>query len=75
MKPKSAIAAVIDTFPAPRIETTPLSSTTATLVLELVQITSLFVALSGNTVAFNTIWSPTSQVRFSSFKDIDSTGV
>ena len=51
----SVVVAVIVAVPLPFDVTTPLLLTVATLVLLLVQVTDLFVALVGNTVAVSCV--------------------
>gem|GEM_PF-4059604 len=59
--PPSAVAAVISVGPVPTARTTPLPSTTATLVLPEAHETLWFVASDGDMVAFNCELRPTAR--------------
>ena len=58
--PPSAVFTVMVAVPAPAAFTFPLESTVATFALLLVQITDLFVALEGLTVAVRAALLPVS---------------
>ena len=65
--------AVIVAVPSPFAVTTPFESTVAIAVFELFQVTVLFVALLGDTVAFRVSFEPMSMVVEGLLRDTDAT--
>ena len=71
--PPSFVVAVIVAVPTPFAVIVPVLVTVATLVLLLVQVTALFVAFDGKTVALILLVSPTSNVALFLLNVIDCT--